>query len=71
MTTWHAVQGGTGSHGARWTEYRAVEFPRLTRMVQRVSDQDDYIETYHVDGLTNYWHDEAAAVTAMRANPCF
>ena len=69
MTTWHAVQGGSGEHGAVFTEYRCVEYPRLTRMIQRANAEGEFFETYHVDGIGNYFHDEQAAIRAMRANP--
>lgn len=61
--------GGSGEHGAAWTEYRCREQPRLTRMIQRANAEGEYVETFHVDGIGNYYHTEDAAVAAMESNP--
>lgn len=67
--TWRRVGMGDAGRGGRFHEYRCVEHPRLTRLVQRPNDAEPYAESFHVDGITQYYHTEGAALTAMRANP--
>lgn len=68
--TWHATQGGMGDGGARWTEYRCLEHPRLSRLVQRPNSDSEFVETYHVAGIgAQHWHTAAEAIEAMEANP--
>ena len=67
--TWHAVQGGMDTHGSTFTEYGCLEYPRLTRLVQRATDDGEYVETYSVRGIANYYRSAAEAIEAMKANP--
>lgn len=67
--TWQRVKMADGQRGASFTEYRCVEHPRLTRMVQRQNRDADFVEFYHVDGVGNYYHTPQQALVAMRSNP--
>lgn len=67
--TWTRAYSADDVNGGTYTEYRCVEHPRLTRLVQRPNDSEPYCESYHVRGLVNYYHTPAQALAAMRANP--
>jgi hypothetical protein len=58
-----------GASGGECAEYRCSQCPRLTRLLQRPNRDADWVETYHVEGVSNYYHSAAAAIEAMRANP--
>jgi hypothetical protein len=72
MTTsldWDFVSlGMNGVSGGECSEHRCRQFPRVTRLVQRPNKDEDWITTFHVDGLVNYYHSADEALAAMRAN---
>lgn len=68
--TWRRVRADVdATTGGYSTEYRCVEFPRLTWLVQRATRDLDDVSAYHVDGLVNYYPDARTALAAMLANP--
>ena len=68
--TWKRIAIGDAGRGGHFTEYRCVEHPRLTRLVQRPNDSAPYVVTYHVEGIAaQHYADPVDALAAMRANP--
>lgn len=67
---WRRVRFDTDEvHGGSFAEYACDEHPRLTRIVQRQNTDAEYVETFHVSGLVQYYHTPGEALDAMRANP--
>ena len=70
--TWRGIRAlSIADTGGDCREYRCVEHPRLTRMVQRPNRDADAVETFHVKGVsTQHWHSAREAIAAAEANPC-
>lgn len=65
-----AVRRNDPVYGGAASEYRCVEYPRLTRLVQRQSRDAEVVETYHVDGIeAQHYLTPTEALEAMESNP--
>jgi hypothetical protein len=67
---WFEVLKTRSPDGGECREMRCVEHRRVTMLVQRPTDDVDFVTTFHVDGIrAQHYHSAAEAVAAMEANP--
>ncbi len=66
---WIRIAGGHGPRGEEFTEYEWEGNRRLSRIVQRPNQDEDFHTTYHVRGLAQIYATADAAVRAMAENP--
>lgn len=57
-----------GTTGGECTEHVCRQHPRLTRLVQRPNRDAEWITTYHVRDVSNYYATPEAALAAMASN---
>lgn len=66
--TWTCEHVEHGPRGEQCVRYVCEEYPTLVRLEQRQSPEQAYCVTYHLGDLPQHWHDEGAALDALRAN---
>lgn len=66
--SWSCVRIEHGPRGEELRESRC-QHPRLVKLVQRPSQDADWVETYHVEGLAQVYHTPSQALQALEHNP--